>query len=88
MPLPNISSRLTVLVLALGLAASSACSTTRSLLGADAERRPYSGVRSMMNADAVEAMFILWPIDFILSGVADTLLLPYTMTGDRGGEND
>ena len=81
MPFPSISRRLTVLVLSFGLAASSACSTTKSLTGADAERRPYSGVKSMMNADAVEAVFILWPVDFILSGVGDTLLLPYTMTG-------
>jgi uncharacterized protein YceK len=87
-PLPSLSRRLTVLALAFGLAASSACSTTKSLLGADAERRPYSGVRSMMNADAVEAMFILWPIDFILSGIADTLLLPYTMSGDEDAESD
>ena len=88
MPLPSLSRHLTVLALTLGLAASSACSTTKSLTGADAERRPYSGVKSMMNADAVEAMFILWPIDFILSGIADTLLLPYTMTGDKDAEND
>ena len=84
----SISRRLTALALTLGLAASTACSTTKSLLGSDANPRPYSGVRSLMNADAVEALFILWPVDFVLSGVADTLLLPYTMRQDKRGAND
>ena len=72
------------IVLALALLIHTGCSTTRSLWGSDAEPRPYSGVRSLMNADAVEALFILWPVDFVLSGVADTLLLPYTMRQDEG----
>ncbi len=84
----TVSCRLTALVLALGLATSTACSTTKSLLGPDAEPRPYSGVRSLMNADAVEALTVLWPVDFVLSAIADTLLLPYTMGRDKGREND
>ncbi len=76
------------IILVLALSIFTACSTAKSLMGSHAERKPYSGVRSMMNADTVEALTILWPVDFILSGIADTLLLPYTMRQDKDGEND